>query len=125
MNLIDPYGLITLPEIYTRVETFAKPYTIGGALITTGGVTTVAGATLTVLGYGSIPETGPAGALAGTAGVVVTTTGVSMFTLGLDVYVDEFRNRLGLPKWFDVIEGFELLPKHEHDDKKQKQDDCK
>ncbi len=105
VSFVDPYGLITLPEIYAKVETYAKPYTIGGAFVTTGGVTAVVGSGLTVVGYASIPETGPLGALAGTTGVVVTATGVSMFTLGLDVYSDELRNRLGLPKWFDVIKA--------------------
>jgi RHS repeat-associated protein len=119
INLIDPYGLITLPEIYAKVETFAKPYTIGGALVTTGGVTAVAGSALTVVGYASIPESGPAGALAGTVGVAVTAIGASMFTLGLDVYSDELRYQLGLPKWFDIIRDFELLPKHSHEDKNQ------
>jgi RHS repeat-associated protein len=123
LNFVDPLGLITLPDIYAKIETFMQPYTIGGALVVTGGASVFAGSTLTVAGYSSVPETGPAGILVGTTGVIVTTTGAGMFTLGLDVYSDELRYRLGLPEWFDVIKDFELLPKHV--DKSISREDCK
>jgi len=113
VNAIDPFGLITLPELYAKVEAPAKPYVVGGALVVTGGVTTFAGSVLTIVGYGSIPETGPAGALTGTTGLGVAFTGATMFTLGLDVYADELRNKLGLSPQFDVWKDFELLPNHE------------
>jgi RHS repeat-associated protein len=121
IRFIDPWGLINLVEAYAEMEGAIKPYVVGGALVVTGSVTAVAGGTTTVLGYGSIPETGPAGALVGTIGELVTVVGAAQFTLGLDVYADELRRRLGLPEWFDVIPYFELFTTQ----KNQKDESCK
>jgi hypothetical protein len=90
-------------EAYGHIEGALKPYLVAGGLVVTGAATAVAG-------YGSIPATGPAGVLVGTTGVLVAGAGAAQFVLGLDVYSDEIRYRLGLPVWFDVIRGFELLP---------------
>jgi hypothetical protein len=97
-------------EAYGHIEGALKPYLVAGGLVVTGAATAVAGGALAVAGYGSIPATGPAGVLVGTTGVLVAGAGVAQFVLGLDVYSDEIRYRLGLPVWFDVIRGFELLP---------------
>jgi RHS repeat-associated protein len=114
---MDPTGLcdttgLNIAEIYAKVESALKPYLVGGGLIVTGSVTTAAGIITTGAGYGSMPATGPAGFVVGTTGLVVTGVGAAGITVGLDVYSDEFRHRLGLPEWFDVLPGFELLPQH-------------
>jgi RHS repeat-associated protein len=109
INFTDSMGLTTLPDIWARIEFAAKPYVVGGGLVVTGGATMVAGASLAVTGFGSMPVTGPAGFFVGSVGVAVTGTGAIQFGLGLDVYADELRHKLGLPLWFDVIRDFELL----------------
>jgi RHS repeat-associated protein len=108
--LVDPFGLMDIGEAYGYIEGALKPYLVAGGLVVTGAATSVAGGALAITGYGSIPATGPAGLLVGTTGVLVAGAGVAQFVLGLDVYSDEIRYRLGLPIWFDVIRGFELLP---------------
>jgi RHS repeat-associated protein len=110
VNTFDPSGLMDIGEAYGHIEGALKPYLVAGGLVVTGAATAVAGGALAVAGYGSIPATGPAGVLVGTTGVLVAGAGVAQFVLGLDVYSDEIRYRLGLPVWFDVIRGFELLP---------------
>lgn len=31
---------------------------------------------------------------------------------GVDIYTDQFRHRLDLPDWFDIIPGFDFFPPH-------------
>ncbi|MDD5452109.1 MAG: RHS repeat-associated core domain-containing protein [Desulfovibrionales bacterium] len=129
--LIDPLGLcaktatvptvnrntllasnINLPEAYVEVEGPVQPYVVAGGLISSGIATTMAGGTTTVIGYGSIPVTGPAGFAVGTAGLVTTATGVGQVAVGLDIYVDQIRHNFNLPKWFDLIPQFDFFQKH-------------
>lgn len=114
INRNDPLALLSIAEAWGRIEGAAKPYLVGGGLVVTGAYTMYAGAITTGAGFISIPTTGPAGAFVVAVGMTVTVTGAAQFTLGLDVYADELRHVFGLPKWFDVIRGFELLPRIEN-----------
>jgi len=110
-NWVDPFGLLNFSDAYSRIEGTFKPYLIGGALVVTGGISAIAGVVTFSTGIMSIPEIGPAAFLITSAGTLVIISGVGQFILGLDIYVDEFRRRLNLPVWFDVVPNFEFFNK--------------
>ncbi len=89
-----------------------EPYVVAGGMVTSGAVVIGAGAVTTVAGYGSMPATGPAGAVIGTVGIGTTISGVGIFTIGVDIYSDQLRHKLDLPDWFDVISDFDFFPPH-------------
>ncbi len=90
-----------------------EPYIVAGGAVVAGGVTTGAGAALTIVGYASMPKTGPAGFLVGTAaGLPVAGFGLYQIGIGIDIYVDQMRHLFGLPAWFDVIKSYDFFPPH-------------
>lgn len=116
VNWVDPYGLMSVGDAFAKFEMALEPYVIGGGMVVGGAIVTGAGAVATVSGYGSMPVTGPVGAITGTAGVLTTVAGAALFTTGIDIYADQLRHELGLPAWFDVISAFDFFPPHgEHD----------
>ena len=108
---------MSILDIFVKVELALEPYVVAGGMVTSGVAIIGAGVVTTVTGYGSMPATGPAGALIGTAGVMTTISGVGIFTTGVDIYSDQLRDSLDLPDWFDVIPDFDFFPPHgDHDD---------
>jgi RHS repeat-associated protein len=111
VNFIDPSGLANFGELYIKlVEKPFSPFIVAGGAVVSGGAVAFAGATTTVVGFASMPATGPAGALVGSMGALTFLAGMSLIGVGLDIYADQARHRLMLPEWFDIIKTLDLFP---------------
>jgi len=109
INWTDPWGLAVYPWTFPPIAIY--DYVIPPSVIFAGGGVAVAGGAAIVGGFGSIPMTGPAGALIGTTGVGVVFTGISTVGLGIDMYFDLLRRDFGLP--LDLIPNINFFPKKE------------
>ncbi|NJC87730.1 MAG: hypothetical protein FIB02_04230 [Desulfuromonas sp.] len=95
-NYVDPSGLITLPEVWVKIEKKIAPFAVGGSAIVVGNVVTYTGLFTVGASFVMAPETGGASLIAFPAGVTTAASGVLISSFGTTVIMNHINDITGL-----------------------------